>query len=390
MIYLDNAATSYPKAPGTADAVCQYLNDIGANTGRSSYSSARKASRIIVNTKESLAELFGISESTGIVFTSGATESLNTVLFGLPNIKTVLTSKMEHNSVIRPLRFLETNNGIEIIQFKSGPYGFPDMNDYRKKLEHNPDLIITTGASNVTGVIFPFTEMAELAAKKNIIFVLDASQISGLYPLKLLDTDIDIIAFSGHKGLMGPPGIGVLAFGERIFNLITDRKLYFRPLKFGGTGSRSYSEQQPDFFPDFLESGTPNIVGIAGLGAAVDFILKEGLDNIRQKKDEKFSQLYQGIESLNAVKKYSPYQKERQIGILSLTVRNISLSDLAYEMDKRDICVRMGLHCSPAAHRTIGTFEGGGTLRFSPGYFTNQEDIENAVASLNEIIEKYY
>ncbi len=379
MIYLDNAATSFPKAPGTAEAVCDFLTGVGANSGRSSHKAAQKASSVLFNCREALAELLGVTESERIIFTSNTTESLNMALFGMiQDGDTVLTSSMEHNSVMRPLRFMEQTKGITVKTFEADSFGFPRMDNFRENLSLQPDFLVFSAASNVTGTIVPFREMAEEASKRNIPVCVDGAQLTGSYPVSLQDTKIDLFAFPGHKGLMGPTGTGGLYIGERVNP---------RPLLFGGTGSRSSEELQPDFLPDKYESGTPNIAGIAGLLRSVRFILDTGTEYIHRKEDAVTRMLIEGLQGLRGIRIYTPPRGAEHSAVVSVTHDRKSVSDITEELERRDIAVRMGLHCAPAAHRITETFSTGGTVRFSPGFFTTENEITETIRIMKEILQ---
>lgn len=378
MIYLDNAATSFPKAPGVAFEVSRFLTDVGANAGRSSHKNARKSSRILFDCREALAEFLGVEDSARIVFTSNTTEGLNIAIHGMvKNGDTVLTSSIEHNSVMRPLRYLEKAKGITLLQFGADEYGYPDMKDFKRKMNLHPDFLIFSAASNVTGVIVPFEEMAETASKLGIPVCVDGAQLTGSYPVSLKETGIDLFSFPGHKGLMGPTGTGGLYIGERVNPL---------PLLRGGTGSKSSEEIQPDFLPDKYESGTPNIAGIAGLLRSVQFILETGISVIEEKENYLTKLLVEGLKDINGIRIFTSLDKHKHTPVVSITHNHYSISDITYKLDKHDIGVRMGLHCAPAAHRIIGTFATGGTVRFSPGYFTSEEEIEETVKIVREVL----
>lgn len=378
MIYLDNAATSFPKAPGVAQAVFNFLDKIGANAGRSSHSSAVKASAILFETREKLVKLLGKEDSENISFTLNATQALNTVILGiLTEGDSVLTSSMEHNAVMRPLRHLEKTRNIKISQFKCDKHGFPLWNDFLQKIQKKPKLLVSTAASNVIGSIFPIREMAAVAKKHKVIFCLDAAQVFGTYPLEKIATNIDIICFPGHKGLLGPTGTG---------GFYCDPKIQLSPLMFGGTGSRSELEIQPDFRPDKFESGTQNVASLAGLNAALDFLLTTSVNKIKKQKEDITAYFVEQLKTIDELVLVSPADLQKQIGILSVFSPNISLSYLTTQLDKYEIATRMGLHCAPAAHKTIGTFARGGTVRFSPGYFTSQWQIDETIRILKKII----
>ena len=376
MIYLDNAATSYPKAPNVAEEVYRFLIETGGNIGRSSHKGALEATSSVFETRELLADLLGVKNSEQIIFTLNATQAINTVLLGLAKSgDSILTSTMEHNAVMRPLRFLQQNRNVKIDFFRCDHLGYPDLNDYSKKLKDKPAFVISTACSNVTGTIFPYQKMAEMAQKEKIPFLLDASQLIGYIPTEL--DNIDAIFFPGHKGLLAPPGTGGFYFRDN---------LQFDPLFMGGTGSSSDSEIQPDFLPDKYESGTPNIAGLAGLRVSLMFIQKITLKHIRDKKMKLFSYFWDRMKSLDAFTFFGIKDLSKQIGIISVVPEKISISEFTQHLNDHDIAVRMGLHCAPLAHKTIGTFDSGGTVRFSPGFFTTKDEIDETIDVCKEIL----
>ncbi len=376
MIYLDNAATSFPKAPGVAKAVYHYLNSVGANAGRASYKNAREASGILFETRENLANLIGVEDESQICFTSSATEALNTVILGAVKPgDTILTSRLEHNSVMRPLRWLEATKNVKIIQFGLNETGDVNLNEFRTKLKLRPDYVITTACSNVSGLIFPYTNLGRLTKQNGAKFILDASQIIGLYPF-LIDENMDAVCFPGHKGLLGPTGTGAFFVKD---------KFPITPLTFGGTGSRSNEEYQPDLLPDKYESGTSNLAGLAGLNSALEFIMKTGVGSIRNSKSELIDQLISGLQKIDHLVTYSPLDLNKQVGVISITSKKMNISELTLLLDQSEIAVRMGMHCAPAAHKEIGTFKRGGTVRLSPGYFSTSEDIEKVMEVLSSV-----
>jgi len=371
MIYLDNAATSFPKAPGVADAVSRFITDIGANAGRSSYSTARKSSRIIYQTRKLLAKLLNTDNSSNICFTMNTTQALNIALKGFvkPGFK-ILTSPYEHNSVMRPLRQLESQMNISLDFIKINNYEI-DWQHLKDQLEQKPDLLIFTAASNVNGYLLPYNKIASMAHKYDIPVILDAAQALGSNPVEA--KDFDIICFPGHKGLLGPMGTGGLYVSDSIS---------LQSLMPGGTGSRSSSEYQPDEMPDLLESGTPNLPGLAGLQVSLQYILDTGIETIAARKLQLTSQFLQELAEIEGIIIHSPISPYLQAGVVSFTSLRYSISDIAWEFDKADIACRMGMHCAPAAHKQLGTYEQGGTLRLSPGYFNTPADIDSAAKLL--------
>lgn len=379
MIYLDNAATSQPKPTEVIQAMNDFLNNVCANSGRSGHRLAIQASRIVYNTRESLAELFNVPDPLQIVFTMNATESINLALLGiLKQGDHVITSSVEHNSVMRPLRALE-NQRVELSISQCSQQGFLDPDSVKKLIKHNTRMIVLNHASNVTGSVQPAKEIGEIAKEHNLLFLLDSAQTAGVYPIDVQDMFVDLLAFTGHKSLCGPQGTGGLYIREGI-DLI--------PLKYGGTGSRSDEEYQPDFIPDKYESGTPNVVGIAGLGAGVGFIMKEGIDSINQKEQKLTQMLINGLLSIPDVAVYGGLDAKRQVGVVSFNIQGLSSSEVSMFLDDEfDIMCRSGLHCAPSAHKTIGTFPEG-TIRFSLGIFSTEEDVINSVNAVRKIAEK--
>lgn len=382
MIYFDNAATSWPKPPQVLEAMIRFMNEIGANPGRSGYQLSIEAARIIYETRLALANLFNIKDPLRIIFTLNATESINLALKGLlkPNDH-VITSSMEHNSVMRPLRYLE-RQGIEVTIILCSQKGFLDPDDLKKKIKPNTKMIILNHASNVTGTILPIREVGQIARNYNLIFLVDAAQTAGAYPIDVQSDSIDLLAFTGHKSLYGPQGTGGLVINSRI----SEKDMI--PLKHGGTGSRSEYEEQPDFFPDRFESGTLNSIGISGLLSGVRFVLDNGINKIRQHELGLTERLIEGLRQFRQIKIYGPEYPNQRISTISFNIEGLSPSYVALYLEKEyRILSRAGLQCSPSAHRTIGTFPNG-TVRFSLSYFNNKEEIDRAIEALNSLIEK--
>ncbi len=376
MIYLDNAATSWPKAPGTAKAVYDAIDLPLGNSGRSSHGAGIRSDRILFGLREGLADFFSLGDSSRIVFTSGATESLNTVILGLlkPGDR-VLTSSMEHNSVMRPLRYLEREKSLEIVTFPSDPAtGYPDLKQYIRLLdEKKTALVITTAASNVNGIIFPVEEMARIATTRGVPLCVDAAQAAGETPLSPESWGIDFLCFSGHKGFLGPAGTGGLYIAD------PDR---LPPLKRGGTGSRSDEEFQPLALPDKFESGTQNIPGLAGWHHSMAYLLSTGPGDL-SALHTLFLEKLRSLDTLEIVGN-PPGNPCAYTPVVSLVPRSCPLSSLTSLLNGNDIAARAGLHCAPGAHKTLGTLSRGGTLRLSPGPFTTVRDIETVCELLKE------
>ena len=376
MIYLDNAATSFPKAPGVVDATVHFMTEVGANAGRGSHRLAREASHRLFDVRERCAAFLGIQQPERLAFTKHATEALNLVLMGqVPVGGTVVLSSLEHNAVMRPLRHLEETRGIRLIVVPFDACGLPDPSALRESLALRPDLFVLTAASNVTGCLPPLEEIAALCRKNNVPLCVDASQAVGHVPITV--EDIDFLCFSGHKGLMGPMGTG---------GLYVAPSFHPAPLLRGGTGSLSESEHQPTFMPDCYEAGTQNLCGLAGLLAALDFINTTGLDNIHARETALCDHLLSGFLALPGITSPGPAIGAKRAPVVSISVDDRDLGEIALEFDRRDIALRLGLHCAPAAHRSIGTFEAGGTLRFSPGFFTTKDEIDTTIQAMKEIL----
>jgi len=375
IIYFDNAATSWPKPAGMMGAMGYYNEMIGGSPGRSGHQRSLDAGRIILETREALAELFGSGNSLRIAFTKNATEALNIALLGiLHSGDHVITSSMEHNSVMRPLRFLETR-GVNLSVVSCSGDGRLNPKDVHAAIRPQTRLLVVTHASNVTGTIQPIAELGQIVRDHGFLFCVDAAQTAGALPIHVDEMAIDLLAFSGHKSLFGPQGTGGLYIREEI-------EKHLRPLMMGGTGSRSEFEAQPDFMPDKYESGTPNTIGLAGLGAGVRFVLAEGVEAIRCKEEGLTERFLKGLASLKGITVYGPPDAASRTAVVSFNIAGVSPSEASLELDERfGILCRPGLHCAPAAHRTIGTFSRG-TIRFGFGYFNNDEEISFALEAI--------
>jgi cysteine desulfurase/selenocysteine lyase len=373
VIYLDNAATTWPKPESVYQAVDHCLRTMGANPGRGGHSMARAASMLLYETREALAELFGITDANQLVFTHNATDAISMAVFGIitPG-DTLVTTAMEHNAVARSVRIAESR-GAKVIIIPCSPDGRLDMVAMAAAVRQKPKAVVMSHASNVTGSIMPVSNVGELTKRFGVTLVVDAAQTAGVEEINVNAMGIDMLAFSGHKGLLGPQGTGGLYVREDIA---------VKPLRAGGTGSLSESDVQPEFMPDRLESGTPNTPGIAGLKAGVEFILTTGRAAIQAREAALTRQLLTGLESIAAVRIYGrPGMKDRT-AVVSFTVEGVDCGQLAHALDRDyGIACRSGLHCAPWAHQALGTLRTG-TVRFSPGYFNTEEEIEQAIAAV--------
>jgi cysteine desulfurase / selenocysteine lyase len=382
MIYFDNAATSWPKPLQVKEAMVKFMDEVGANPGRSGHFRSIEAARIVFETREALSDLFHVKDSSRIVFTLNATESINLALKGLlkPGDH-VITSSMEHNSVMRPLRDLE-KKGVELTIIPCSQEGMLDPGEVKRKIQTNTRMIVLNHASNVTGTLLPIQEVGKIARAHDLLFLVDAAQSAGSYPLDVEKDGIDLLAFTGHKSLYGPQGTGGLVVGERI----NEKEMI--PLKQGGTGSRSEFEEQPDFLPDCFESGTPNGVGLAGLLAGVQFVLGKGVEQIRQNEMALVNKFIRGLGNIPQVKLYGPERQEDRISTLSLNIAHLSPSNGALRLEKEfGILCRPGLHCAPAAHHTLGTFPEG-TIRFGLSVFNTEAEVNTTIQAVSMISEK--
>ena len=382
LIYLDNAATSWPKPTEVKEAMVAFLDRVGANPGRSGHRLSVEAGRIVYEAREALADLFHAPDPLRIAFGLNATDALNLALHGLlqPGDH-VVTSSMEHNSVMRPLRALE-RQGVEVTVVPCSPEGLLDPRDVERALQPHTRMVVLTHASNVVGTLLPIREVGEIARRHGVLFAVDAAQTAGAVPIDMEADAVDILCFTGHKALLGPMGTGGLVLGERV------DPSDLRPLRQGGTGSRSEFEEHPDFLPDLCEAGTPNAVGLAGLLAGVRWVQERGVEAIRAHEQALTTRLLEGLGEVPGVTVYGPRDAARQTGTLSFNVEGLEPSEVGLVLDEEyGVLCRVGLHCAPAAHRTLGTFPRG-TVRFAVGCFTTLEEVDAAVEAVRAIARR--
>ena len=376
-VYFDNAATSYPKPPSVYEAINFTLQHVGANPGRGEHSLSQSANRIIFKARETIAEFFNIPNSRNIVFTSNGTEAINLALKGFlkPGDHGIISS-MEHNSVVRPLNSLK-NDGVNVTIVQCDKEGKLNPDYVFKEIKKNTRLIVLTHASNVTGTILPVEEIGEIAAKKGIPLLVDAAQTAGTIPIDVVRNSISLLACPGHKSLLGPQGTGFLYICEG-FNL--------KPLIEGGTGSNSELSEQPDFLPDRFQSGTLNTPGIAGLKAGIEFINKKSIQTIKEHEDMLSKTFINKLKEINRVRIYGPLSIKEKTAVVSFNIKGKDSADIATALDEKyQIMVRAGLHCSPYAHKTIGTFPDG-TIRVSFSIFNTVHEIDYFIDSLKVIL----
>ena len=431
MIYLDNAATSFPKAPGLGRAMAAQIENFPGNPGRGTHAAALAADRLLFDARDAVARAIGAPEPARLIFTKGATEALNIVLFGLldrgplsaqpssqgvaqkAGAPLVVTSSYEHNAVMRPLRWLEKHRGVKVFVLPFDEAGLPDEEALEHALSLKPDLAVFTMASNVTGVVLPWEELSWQFHRAGSLVCLDGSQYIGHFPFDMSATCADFLCFPGHKGLLGPTGIGALYLAGGPLP---------EPLVMGGTGSHSLSEEQPAELPDRFEAGTQNLAGAAGLLHAVNFVASVGLDAICEREAYLTNRLIAGLSAISGIRVYGPElvhsenahhdtlgqtewktdgmtshrtgdrtddqtfrPSDKHAPVVSFLPENLPLDIFAAELDKRGVVARHGLHCAPEAHRTIGSVDFGGTVRFSPGYFTTEQEIDEALSIVEQI-----
>ncbi|HEY3308948.1 MAG TPA: aminotransferase class V-fold PLP-dependent enzyme [Desulfuromonadaceae bacterium] len=365
-IYLDNAATSFPKPESVYQAVMYAMREIGASPGRAGHRRSLEAGRLLFRTRELIAKLFAIPDSSRVIFTHSATESLNMALRGtLKPGDHVITSSMEHNSLMRPL-FLLRRDGVELTIVAAGADGRIDPDDIRAALKPNTRMIAVGHISNVSGTVQAVDELAAIARQAGVLFLLDAAQSAGSEPIDVVKTGIDLLAAPGHKGLYAPQGTGFLYAATSVS---------LKPLLSGGTGSSSVDEEQPDQMPEGFEAGTHNLSGIAGLMAGVEFVLEQGTEKIGEKERQLVAYAVDKLSAVQGITIYGPLDPKCRGGLVSFTSHELDPATLAFMLDSEfNIAVRAGLHCAPQAHRTLGSFPEG-TLRISPGWFNTLDEI---------------
>lgn len=374
---MDNAATSYPKPELVYQRMDSFLRDLGVSAGRGAYQKALEADRLLFRTRRVLSELFGIEESSRLIFTKNITESLNLALKGLLHRGDhVLTTRVEHNAMIRPLLKLRKKRGIEITQVESDREGRLDLKHLKDSIKKNTRLIAMTHASNLLGTILPLKEITSLARENQLITLVDTAQTGGSIPINNRELGVDLLAFTGHKGLFGPPGTG---------GLYVAKEIELEPLLEGGTGGDSYLEEMPSHLPDALEAGTLNMSGLVGLCAGVESIQKIGLEEIREKELALTEKLLQGLLKMDGVTIYGPESAEERVALVSFNKKEKASHEVAYLLDQVfGIMVRAGLHCTPAAHQLCGTQEKG-AVRVGLSYFNTEEEVETLLRALREI-----
>ena len=383
-VYLDNASTSFPKPACVPEAVYQYMTACGSNVSRGGYQAAYSAEELVFETRERLCALFHGEDARGVVFTPNITTSLNMLLKGfLHPGDHVLVSSMEHNAVMRPLRQLEAI-GVSFDRIPCRADGTLVLEAMKKLLRENTKLVLCLHASNVCGTLLPIREIGAFCHRHGLRFFLDSAQTAGVFPIDMQECHIDAVAFTGHKSLLGPQGTGGIVLREALAQELT-------PLLAGGTGSMSHTEFMPDFLPDRLEPGTMNLPGLAGLHAALGFLRETGMDTIRAHELTLTKRFLDGLAPMqaeNRVKILGLPDIQNRAGVVSIQPVAQDPADLAAILDERfGIATRVGLHCAPAAHQTLGTFPTG-TIRFSFGFFNTESDVDCAISALDTLTKE--
>ncbi|MBS4031291.1 MAG: aminotransferase class V-fold PLP-dependent enzyme [Clostridiales bacterium] len=381
-VYADHAATTFPRHPQVPEAMSSFLLDIGCSPGRGGYRRSLDASRLVYDSRALMAEFFKVPQPEQVVFTPSVTYSLNLLIKGLlQQGDHVIISSMEHNSVVRPLTRLVRERAVTLDVVQCNTDGTLDPLQVKNAINNQTKLVVLTHASNVTGTFLPVHEVGEILKGKDIFYAIDVAQTAGSESLGFGAMNCDYLAFTGHKGLLGPPGIGGLCISERAAEATES-------LVEGGTGSRSEDENQPGFLPDKFESGTLNVPGIAGLAAGVKLVNELGLETLQKHKRELTAALLLGLAEMPEIEVYGTKNPHTTAATVSINVKGMDNGDLSFMLEQGfGIMTRSGLHCSPLAHRTIGTFPQG-TLRFSLGWTNTSSDVEHILSALSEIIRE--
>lgn len=380
-IYLDNASTTFPKPAKVADSVYQYMTSSGVNINRGCYNSAYDVEELVFETRQLLCDLFDGPDCRNVIFTKNVTESLNVLLKGfLKSGDHVLVSSMEHNAVMRPIVQLE-KAGCNFTRIPCESDGSLFIDEMKKCLTAQTKAIVMTHASNVCGTLMPIKEVGEFCQEYGLKFFVDCAQTGGIWPISMKEMHIDALAFTGHKGLLGPQGIGGFILAEGMEKLID-------PLLSGGTGSISHTEEVPDFMPDRFEPGTMNLPGILGLREGLLWVNKTGIDAIRNHELELTAHFLTGLrrlENSGDIRVIGKKDCENRTGVVSIQTLKKELSEAAYELDETyGIMTRVGLHCAPSAHKVLDTYPTG-TIRFSFGYWNTKEQVDIALNALEKI-----
>lgn len=379
MIYLDNAATTMRKPDAVTTAVVEAMNSMG-NASRGAHGSSLSASRVVYNTRVKIAKLFHCSRADHVVFTMNATESLNIAIRGvIPAGSHVITTDLEHNSVLRPLYLMEREKGVKLSFVASDLQGNVKPEQFEQLITGETKAIVCTHASNLTGNVVDIEKVGQIAKKHGLIFIVDASQTAGALPIDMEQMGIDILCFTGHKGLMGPQGTGGLCIREGV---------EIDVFKCGGSGVHSYDKEQPKEYPTRLEAGTLNSHGIAGLSAAIDYLNEVGIDAVEEKEKMLAKRFFDGVSKIEGVKVYSDVNAKQHTGVVTLNIRDYDSAMVADALSEDyEIATRAGAHCAPRMHQALHTTEQG-AVRFSFGWFNTTEEVDAAIEAIAELAEE--
>ncbi|MGV3026656.1 aminotransferase class V-fold PLP-dependent enzyme [Clostridium thermobutyricum] len=381
-VYLDNASTTFPKPKIVTDSIYEYLTNIGGNANRSTSSNSLASNKEVLMARQKIADFFNFDKIENVIFTNNITTSLNILIKGiLKKGDHVLTSSIEHNSVIRPLISCKESIGIDLEFVKANKNSFINPSDFEAKIKPNTKLIVLTHASNVTGCIQPIKEIGAICKKYNIFFIIDTAQSAGTVKIDFNEVNASALAFTGHKSLLGPQGIGGFIISDELNEACS-------PFIEGGTGSLSHDIYQPTFLPDKFESGTLNIPGIVGLSRGIDFINEIGLENIKSHNTNLYKKLVSGLLELGYTV-YGDLSCNNSTTSISFNLENVDPSELSFYLDSNGISNRSGLHCAPKTHETIGTFPLG-SVRLSISYFNTNEEIEYVLKILSDAKKYFY
>ncbi len=381
-IYVDNAATTFPKPNSVYNEMMNYMTTIGGNPGRGASTSSLKGNKLIFQCRHALCKLFNYEDTKNVVFTSNITMSLNMLIKG--SVKPgwhVITSSMDHNSTLRTLKELELQGIIELDILQCNSLGLIDITQFKNTIKENTKLVVLSHASNIIGTIQPLELIGSICNEKDIFFIVDSAQTAGVLNVDFKSLNCSALAFTGHKSLLGPQGIGGFIIDDALNDICSS-------LIVGGTGSSSSDIMQPKFLPDKFESGTLNTPGIVGLLAGIKFLQKEGISTIKEHEEYLTQRFIDGILNIKSMKVYGDFSALNRTSTVSVNSSILDNSELGYILDSEyNIITRTGLHCAPLAHKTIGTYPSG-TLRLSFGYFNDEKDVDYILKSIDEIVKR--
>ena len=377
-IYLDNSATTFPKPDAVYDFMYEFYKKHGVSPGRSGFDAAIATEEVVHETRKMLMHLFNGDDPNRLTFSYNASDSLNMVLQGLANPGDhVITTKLEHNSVLRPLHHLSISQNVGLTHISFDSHGYVDPDDFKKALRKNTRMVVVNHSSNVIGTVQPLAAIGKICREAGVLFIVDSSQSAGAIPIDMKSMGIDVLVFTGHKCLMGPTGIG----GSYIMDDVP-----IRGTRFGGTGVRSAQKTHLEEFPYRMECGTLNLVGVAGLHAGVKWVLEQGIENLHHREIMLWDKLRKGVQKIENVTTYCAESTENQNPVLSLNIKGFESGDVGTILDvDYNIACRTGLQCAPMVHEVIGTDKIHGTVRLSVGPFNTDTDIDAAIEAIGEI-----